>query len=333
MRSGGVRVPRLALATAIVAALAVSPAGAPARDGRLPQDVFPRDYELTIAPHPATLTLDGRERIVIEVLAQRDERHVRGIALTTTEGLARGTAVRPVFRAYARTLLRPEFDRLGWDPKAGESFLDALLRPDLIAALGRFEDADIIAEARARFEKFTKDPASLAPDLREPVLEIVGHRADQVIYAKLGELGATATSTEEKLRYFGAMASAEDPKLIQETVVLAASGEIPNGRVAQMIGQASVKSDNPDEVWRQVLPRQKDLRAHLTEESQNYLLPAAAAGSTSTAIARALLADPSAKTSIGATIIAKRFADQILTQADLQQRAVPALTAWLAARK
>jgi aminopeptidase N len=253
--------------------------------------------------------------------------------LRRLDGLARGTAVRPAFRAFARTLLRPEFDRLGWDAKPGESFLDTLLRPDVIAALGRFEDPDVIAEARSRFDRFTKDPASLPPDLREPVLEIVGHRADQAIYAKLGELGATATSTEEKLRYFGAMASAEDPKLIQETVVLAASGQIPNGRVAQMIGAASTRSDNPDEVWRDVLPRQKDLRAHLTEESQNFLLPAAAAGSTSTAIARALLADPSAKTSIGATIIARRFADTILTQAELQQRAVPALTAWLAARK
>ena len=36
----------------------------------------------------------GRDgRIVIEVLAQLDARHVRGIALTPTQGLARGMAV------------------------------------------------------------------------------------------------------------------------------------------------------------------------------------------------------------------------------------------------
>jgi F-type H+-transporting ATPase subunit beta len=33
----------------------------------------------------------GAARIVIEVLTQRDARHVRGIALTPTEGLARGS--------------------------------------------------------------------------------------------------------------------------------------------------------------------------------------------------------------------------------------------------
>lgn len=41
-----------------------------------------------------TVLRAGEEgKIVIEVLAQRDERHVRGIALTPTQGLARGMAV------------------------------------------------------------------------------------------------------------------------------------------------------------------------------------------------------------------------------------------------
>ncbi|MEO7874639.1 MAG: F0F1 ATP synthase subunit beta, partial [Dokdonella sp.] len=39
------------------------------------------------------LRAGAQQEIVIEVLAQRDARHVRGIALTSTQGLARGTAV------------------------------------------------------------------------------------------------------------------------------------------------------------------------------------------------------------------------------------------------
>jgi hypothetical protein len=45
------------------------------------------------------------------------------------------------------------------------------------------------------------------------------------------------------------------------------------------------------------------------------------------------MSDPYSKSSPGAKIIAKRAADWILTQAELQQRAVPALTAWLAGKK
>ena len=42
----------------------------------------------------SVLLTGPEERIVIEVLAQQDGHHVRGIALTPTQGLARGMAVR-----------------------------------------------------------------------------------------------------------------------------------------------------------------------------------------------------------------------------------------------
>ncbi|MEJ0047794.1 MAG: M1 family metallopeptidase [Rhodospirillales bacterium] len=253
--------------------------------------------------------------------------------LRRLDQLARGSAARDGLRAFARTLIRPAFDRLGWDARPGELFLDTLLRPELIAALGRFEDPGIIAEASRRFEAFLRNPDSLAPTLRAPVLEIVGHRADQATWDKLRTLGEQATSTEEKLRYFDAMASAADSKLIAQTVRYAAAGQVPNGRLAQLIAEASRGSDNPDEVWRQVLPQQSAIRAHLTEDSQAYLLPAAAAGSFSTAVARALTAEPASRSSPGAKHIAARFADSVATAADLHQRTVPALIEWLKDRK
>jgi aminopeptidase N len=249
--------------------------------------------------------------------------------LRALDQLTRGSAARPAFRAFARALIRPEFDRLGWDAKPNESFLDALLRPRVIEALGQFDDPDINAEARRRFSAFVANPASLAPDLREPVLTMVGHHADQATYDTLRTLGEKATSTEEKLRYFGAMAAAEDPKLIAETMQYATTGQIPNGRIPMIIMIAGRDSDNPDEVWRQLLPHQAEIRKHLTDESQTFLLPAAAFSSSSSAVARALLSDPSSHTSIGAKIMAARAADAVNTQAQLQQRAAPALAAWL----
>jgi len=253
--------------------------------------------------------------------------------LRRLDELSRGSPARDGLRAFARFLIRPAFDRLGWDAKPGELFLDTLLRPDLIAALGQFEDQDIIAEAGRRFEAFSKNPDSLAPTLREPVLNIVGHRADQATWDRLRTLGEHATSTEEKLRYFDAMASAADPKLIAQTVHYAAGGQVPNGRVAMLIGHASMASDNPDEVWRQTLPQQAAIRAHLTDQSQTFLLPAAAAGSFSMDVSRGLIAEPASNASPGAKAIAARFSDAVATAAELHQRTVPALMAWLKARK
>jgi aminopeptidase N len=253
--------------------------------------------------------------------------------LEALDALARGASVRPAFHAFARGLIRPEFDRLGWDAKPGESFLDTRLRPRLIAALGEFDDSDVVAEAQRRFAAYPADAQALPPGIRGPVLTIVGHRADQATWEKLRALGEAAPSTEEKLRYFGALAASPDPKLIAETIQFAESGAVPAGRIPMIVMNASQDSDNPDEVWRQVVPQQGKLRTNLTEESQTFLLPAASVGSTSTAVARALMAEPASRVSPGAKIEAARAADVIATNAELRQRAVPALTAWLAVKR
>jgi F-type H+/Na+-transporting ATPase subunit beta len=50
-------------------------------------------FDEHLPPIYSVLRAGDEGRIVIEVLAQLDARHVRGIALTPTQGLARGTAV------------------------------------------------------------------------------------------------------------------------------------------------------------------------------------------------------------------------------------------------
>jgi len=50
-------------------------------------------FERHLPPIYSVLRAGAERQIVIEVLAQRDARHVRGIALTPTKGLARGMEV------------------------------------------------------------------------------------------------------------------------------------------------------------------------------------------------------------------------------------------------
>src|SRR5580692_1766740 len=50
-------------------------------------------FDQHLPPIYAVLRAGEGGRIVIEVLVQRDAHHVRGIALTPTQGLARGMAV------------------------------------------------------------------------------------------------------------------------------------------------------------------------------------------------------------------------------------------------
>ena len=50
-------------------------------------------FDEYLPPIYSVLRAGTEGRIVIEVLAQRDARHVRGIGLTPTQGIARGMAV------------------------------------------------------------------------------------------------------------------------------------------------------------------------------------------------------------------------------------------------
>ena len=74
-------------------------------------------FDERLPPIYSLLRAGEQGRIVIEVLAQRDARHVRGIALTPTQGLARGMAVEdsggPLRAPVGRALLSRMFDVFG----------------------------------------------------------------------------------------------------------------------------------------------------------------------------------------------------------------------------
>jgi aminopeptidase N len=244
-----------------------------------------------------------------------------------------GAPERAGFDTFVAGLLRPQLARLGWDATPGESEPDSLLRPALIAALGQVDDAQTVAQAGRRFHAFLADPASLPPALRDPVLEIVGHHADAATRDALQALGVKAQGTEEKLRYFYAMATASDPDLIRRNVAFALSPEVPNGRVAQYIARISRGSGQADLVYDLVVPLESQLAKRLPGDSfGGTILASAASASADPATAAKLQAAPSSS-SPGARIAVARTVDAIDTVADLRARTIPAVAAFLAGGK
>src|SRR5438093_3029141 len=65
-----------------------------------------------------------------------------------------GRPEREKFQAYARSILRPTFDALGWEPKAGEPATAGNLRASLITALGDLNDQETVAGCRERLKKY-----------------------------------------------------------------------------------------------------------------------------------------------------------------------------------
>ena len=70
--------------------------------------------------------------IVVEVLTQRDQRHVRGVALTSTEGLARGMVMidtdAPMQATVGQTIVSRMFDVFAQTIDGGEPLADVAWR-------------------------------------------------------------------------------------------------------------------------------------------------------------------------------------------------------------
>ena len=160
-----------------------------------------------------------------------------------------GRPEREKFQAYARSILRPTFDALGWDLKDGEPATAGNLRASLINALGDLNDQEIVASCRERFKKYLSNPQSLQPDLRPPILAVVGGYADEATWNQLHELGLKTTSTEEKQNYYDALAGAIDSTLVKKTLPIALTDELPTSRAVFLVSKVARESDHPEIAW------------------------------------------------------------------------------------
>ena len=85
-------------------------------------------FEAHLPPIQSVLHAGTGDEVVIEVLTQLDARHVRGIALTSTSGLARGSAVRdsgdPLQAPVGQPILSRMFDVFGHTIDRGPALAD-----------------------------------------------------------------------------------------------------------------------------------------------------------------------------------------------------------------
>jgi len=190
----------------------------------------------------------------------------------------------------------------------------------------------VIAESKRRFAAFLSKPSTLDANLRSPVIATVGRYADQATFDKLHALGRAASNTEEKLRYFYALAAAEDGAFIDQNVKIALTDEIANGRVNQFLIQLALQSADPDRVWKAVYAARTPILAKLPEDWRGFLLPAIAQASSSPQLGAELVALPEQQASKGARYEAAKAAARIDEQAELRKHLVPALAQWLRGR-
>ncbi|MCY4490368.1 MAG: M1 family metallopeptidase [Thaumarchaeota archaeon] len=121
-------------------------------------------------------------------------------------------------QAHSLNYFRHLLSRLGMMPKKTDSHTDALLRPFVLSVLGRMNDEQITESVAGMYEKFRKLPKSLPADLVEPVCSITSWGDSPKVYSQLKSMYENAKTTEEKLRYLGAMCGFKNSKLLKKTL-------------------------------------------------------------------------------------------------------------------
>ncbi len=250
--------------------------------------------------------------------------------LDTIDHLGIGMKERDAFREYARSLLRPVFQRVGWDPQPNEPVVTGLLRVELFAALGELGDPQVIAEAKRRFGKFLTDPNSLAVNLRPVVCDIAGRVADQKTWDALHKLGRATRNIGEKGSYYTALALA--PDFAAQTLALSLGDELSTTYATRLISTVARDGERPDAAWKFIKEHRDELDPKLDSLARNHFVPDIARGFSSAERAAELETYAREKLDPGAKKEVAKAAEEIRFKADLKTRLYPEIAKWIAAR-
>jgi aminopeptidase N len=252
--------------------------------------------------------------------------------LSDIDKLYIGKKERAAFQTYARSLLRPAFDRMGWDPKPAEEAARGLLRVRLISILGDLGDQGVISAARERFQKFLADPKTLPPDLRPAVLGVVGRYADAKTWETLHALGLKTKSIEEKGNFYEAMADALAPDLAKRTLPLALTDELPASRATGLVVEVSRFGEQPVLAWEFAQAQRKRLDPKLGALGQIYFVPGVMRGFSDAERASELEAYARKNLPFDAKSEINKAAEDIRFRADLKAQLRPGIAKWIAAK-
>jgi len=162
--------------------------------------------------------------------------------LMTIDGIWAGETGWESFRQWAASLVRPAFDRLGWEGSRQESHQVRLLRATLLGLLVRFGDAAVSRETERWFSAYREKSESLPSDLRFAVFQSVVSTGGKEIFDSILDLAARTADQEEKNKLVFSLARTSDTGLLDRALDLSLS---PLVRVQDAVSVIGFLAKNP----------------------------------------------------------------------------------------
>ncbi len=136
----------------------------------------------------------------------------------------------PRFEKYCQQLYDGLFAHLGWDPKPSDSHTTSMLRALCLAAVAKYGNKDVVAEALSRFGAYV-DTGELAPDLRTVVFNCAVQYGGKEQFDQMLRLFESAETPELKMKALVALGKARDPASVQRYLDFAFSGQVRSNNV------------------------------------------------------------------------------------------------------
>jgi aminopeptidase N len=164
--------------------------------------------------------------------------------------------------------------------------------------------------------------------LREPVTHLAGRTADRATYETLHALARQTTNTDERVRYYSALAAALDPALAKETLAIALTDEVPTTLVGPLIFGVASAGQHPDLAWTFVQDNFQALASRQGPSFRDNFAANLMSSFSDRAHAAELAAFAPAHETAGGRIMAARSEEIILTEAEFIAQALPAVDDW-----
>jgi len=137
----------------------------------------------------------------------------------------------PQFCQFARGLVLPLLNKIGWDGKADDGHLTSILRGTMISLLSTFcsDDQAVKDQVNTRCNSFLEDPSNvstLPTDIKVPVFKIYLKNGSTTEYEKIKGYFYSAKDNAERKHVLNTLGSISSKDLKMQTLDWTTSGEV-----------------------------------------------------------------------------------------------------------